>query len=87
MAVKQSAREPAKELGLRLGGVEVPQRNQAVRPRQFKHARGKGLILVLTYQSQQPIPVTRGACDQNHPCASVWRNPDSPPDRHCRIEH
>ena len=46
----QRSREPAEELGLRLGGIEMAQGDQAVRPGEFEHAVRQPPVVVLLNQ-------------------------------------
>src|SRR5262245_15756455 len=46
LVIEQRTREPTVELSLRLFGAKMPQRDQAMRPRKFKHTIRHRLVLV-----------------------------------------
>ena len=65
IGINQRARQPAIELGIRLGGVELAQRHLAVRPRQFEGAVSHAGVLIFFHQRQRALrgfrsrPMTR----------------------------
>ena len=55
IGVDDRARQPAVELRVGLGGVELPQHHLAVRPRQVEDAVGQMPVLVLLGQAQARV--------------------------------
>ena len=87
LAVKQRAREPAEQLRLRFGGIEMPQGDQAVRPGQFETRGRRWSGPDISPRGAARLARAGAAGDENDAGAFLGRDAYGAPDGQGRVQH